>query len=106
MDADELYEMKRSRELEIEEAFFIWHYSIPDQFTQKPARTYKIGDKYVVELSYLDKQCTMKLEIDREYYDKVDRYVREFVTKYDKDDYDMGYIIVYIAQMIIKGGEE
>lgn len=104
MDADELYEIKRSKELEIEEAFFIWRYDICDRF--KPARNYKIGDKYVIELSNIDKRCTMKLEIDREYYDKVDKYVREFVTKYDKDDYDMGYIIVYIAQMIVEGGEK
>lgn len=104
MDTDELYEIKRSRELEIEEAFFIWRYGIPDGF--RAARNYKIGDKYVMELSYIDKKCTMKLEIDREYYDEVDQYVKEFVTTCDNEDHGMGYIIIYIAERLMKGVEK
>ena len=92
MDTDELYEMKRSRELEIEEAFFIWYYGIPKGFT---ARTnYKIGDKYIIELSNIDKKCDIKLEIDRKMYDIVDNYV----TTRDTDTIDMWDIMEYYRQ--------
>ena len=92
MDADELYEMKRSRELEIEEAFFIWYHGIPKAFT---ARTnYKIGDKYIIELSNIDKKCDIKLEIDRKMYDIVDNYV----TTRDTDTLDMWDIMEYYRQ--------
>ena len=92
MDIDEMYEMKRSKELEIEEAFFIWYYSIPDGYT---ARTnYKIGDKYVIELSFIDKTCDIKVEIDRKLYDIVD----QFVTTHDENTYEYDDIVHYIIK--------
>lgn len=92
MDTDELYEMKRSRELEIEEAFFIWFYSIPEDF--RATENYKSGDKYVIKLSTNDKKCTMKLEIDRKMYDIVDNYV----TTRDTDTINMKDIMTYLIQ--------
>lgn len=92
MDADELYEIKRSKELEIEEAFFIWYYGIPKGFSSRT--NCKIGDKYVIELSNIDKKCDMKLEIDRKMYDIVD----EFVTLRDTDTIDMWDIMEHYRQ--------
>lgn len=92
MDTDEIYEIKRSKELEIEEAFFIWYYSIPKCFTSRT--NHKTGDKYVIELSNIDNKCTIKLEIDRKMYDIVD----EFVTSRDTDTIDMWDIMEYYRQ--------
>ena len=92
MDADTLYEMKRSKELELEEAFFIWYYGIPKWFISRT--NYKTGDKYVIELSNIDKKCTMKLEIDREMYDIIDKYV----TGCDTETVDMWDIMEYYRQ--------
>lgn len=92
MDADELYEERRTRELDLEEAFFIWYYSIPKAFFSRT--TYKTGDKYVIELSNIDKKCTMKLEIDREMYNIIDNYV----TTRDVNTIDMWDIMEYYRQ--------
>lgn len=91
-DIDEIYEMKRSKELELEEAFFIWYYSIPKAFISRT--NYKTGDKYVIELSNIDKKCTMKLEIDRKMYDIIDDYV----TGCDTETVDMWDIMEYYRQ--------
>ncbi len=91
-DIDEIYEMKRSKELELEEAFFIWYYSIPDCF--RAWTNYKTGNKYCIELSTNDKKCTMKLEIDRKMYDIVDDYV----TGCDIETVDMEDIMEHLRQ--------
>jgi hypothetical protein len=92
IDIDELYEIKRNKELEIEEVFFVWYYGIPRGFASQT--NYKIGDKYVIELSNIDKKCDIKLEIDRKMYDIVD----EFVTSRGTDTIDMWDIMEYYRQ--------
>ena len=92
MDEDTLYEERRMRELDCIEGFFIWFYSIPDDF--RAWTNYKQGDKYVIELSTNDKKCTMKLEIDREMYD----IVNDYVTTRDTNTINMEDIMHYLIQ--------
>lgn len=87
MDEDTLYEERRMKELEYTEAYFLRRFSIPDCFTAWT--NYKIGDKYVIELSNNDKNCTMKLEIDRDLYRKVDNIVTSCdITTLSLEDID------------------
>ena len=96
MDEDTLYEEKRLDELDCIQGFFIWFYSIPDDF--RAWTNYKQGDKYVIELSTNDKKCTMKLEIDRKMYDMVNDYV----TTRDKKPDDMWNIMHYLMGKLDK----
>lgn len=80
IDEDLLREEKRLEELERIENFFKFYYSVSSGFESKT--NYKIGDKYVIELSYFDDSCDLKLTIDRKLYDFVDSYVRT----HDKED--------------------
>lgn len=73
IDEDLLREERRLGELDLIQDFFIWFYSIPEDF--RAWTNYKQGDKYCIELSTNDKKCTMKLEIDRKMYDIVNDYV-------------------------------
>ena len=59
------------------------------KFVQK-----KIGDKYVIELSNIDKNCDMKLEIPRKSYDIID----QFVTTRDTNTIDMWDMMEYYRQ--------
>lgn len=74
IDEDLLYEERRMKELDKIEAYFLHFYNIPEAF--RAWTNYKMGDKYVIELSNNDKKCAMKLEIDRDFYRKVDDIVR------------------------------
>lgn len=100
MDADELYEMRRTVQLDVEEAYFLSRYSIPDGF--RAWTNYKQGDKYCIELSNNDKKCNMKLEIDREFYDFID----DFVTSCDIETLNVDDIIEYVDENYIEGGEK
>ena len=92
IDEDLFREEKRLDELECVEAFFIWYYGIPKGF--RAWTNYKQGDKYVIELSNIDKKCAMKLEIDRKMYD----IVNDYVTTRDTDAIDMWDIMEYLRQ--------
>jgi hypothetical protein len=92
IDEDLFREEKRLDELDRVQSFFIWFYSIPDDF--RAWTNYKQGDKYCIELSTNDKKCTMKLEIDRKMYDIVNNYV----TLRDTDTINMEDIMHYLIQ--------
>lgn len=92
IDEDLFREEKRLDELDCIQGFFIWFYSIPDDF--RAWTNYKTGDKYCIELSNNDKKCTMKLEIDREMYDIVNNYV----TTRDTNTINMEDIMHYLIQ--------
>lgn len=96
MDEDTLYEERRMKELDCVESFFIWYYGISKRF--RAWRNYKMGDKYVIELSNIDKKCTIKLEIDRKMYDIIDNYV----TGCDTETVDMWDIMEYYRQELDK----
>lgn len=100
MDEDTLYEMRRTVQLDVEEAYFLSRYSIPDGF--RAWTNYKQGDKYVIELSNNDKKCKMKLEIDREFYDFID----DFVTTCDIETLNVDDIIEYVDENYVEGGEK
>lgn len=74
IDEDLLREEKRLEELEKIENFFKWYYSVPKGFESRT--NYKTDDKYVIELSFYDNSCDLKLTIDRKLYNLVDSYVR------------------------------
>lgn len=96
IDEDLFREERRLDELDLIQDFFIWYYGTQKGFT---ARTnYKTGDKYVIELSNIDKKCTMKLEIDRKMYDIVNNYV----TTHDIHTIDLWEIAVYYRQELEK----
>ena len=92
IDEDLFREEKRLDELDCIQGFFIWFYSIPDDF--RAWTNYKQGDKYVIELSTNDKKCAMKLEIDRKMYD----IVNDYVTTRDTNTINMEDIMHYLIQ--------
>lgn len=100
MDEDTLYEMRRTVQLDVEEAYFLSRYSIPDGF--RVWTNYKQGDKYCIELSNNDKKCNMKLEIDREFYDFID----DFVTTCDIETLNVDDIIDYVDENYVEGGKK
>ena len=94
MDEDTLYEEKRMKELDCVEAFFIWYYGISKRF--RAWRNYKMGDKYIIELSNNDNICEMKLEIPRKFYDIINNYV----TSRDVETIDMWDMLAHYTQKI------
>jgi hypothetical protein len=99
IDEDLLREEKRLEELERIENFFKFYYLVSNGFKSKT--NYKTGDKYVIELSFFDNSCDLKLTIDRKLYNLVDSYVRT----HDKDEENYADIVNIIINDY-KGDEE
>jgi hypothetical protein len=99
IDEDLLREEKRLEELERIENFFKFYYLVSNGFKSKT--NYKTGDKYVIELSFFDNSCDLKLTIDRKLYDLVDSYVRT----HDKENEEKINIVKEIIYNY-KGDEE
>lgn len=77
MTEDELYENKRMEELEYIQDYFVYHiYKLNVHGNQiKKSSNWKIGDKYIIEMTLKPNNAVLRLEIPRDYYDKINSIV-------------------------------
>ena len=77
MTEDELYEMKRMEELDYIRDYFMYHiYKLNVHSNQiTSSSNWKQGDKYIIEMTLKPNGAKLRLEIPRDYYDKINRIV-------------------------------
>lgn len=77
MNEDELYDMKREEELGYIQDYFVYHiYKLNVHSNQiKQSSNWKQDDKYIIEMVLKPNDAVLRLEIPREYYDKINSIV-------------------------------
>lgn len=77
MDEDTLYEERRMEELEYIRDYFLYHiYRIQIPAQNIISRSdWKSGDKYIIEMTLKPNHAVLRLEIPRDYYNKIDLLV-------------------------------
>lgn len=77
MTEDELYEMKRMEELDYIRDYFMYHiYKLNVHSNQiTSSSNWKQDDKYIIEMTLKPNSAKLRLEIPRDFYDKINRIV-------------------------------
>lgn len=77
MTEDELYEMKRMEELDYIRDYFMYHiYKLNVHSNQiTSSSNWKQDDKYIIEMTLKPNGTKLRLEIPRDFYDKINRIV-------------------------------
>ena len=77
MTEDELYDMRREEELEYIKDYFVYHiYKLNVHSNQiTSSSNWKQDNKYIIEMTLKPNGAKLRLEIPRDYYDKINRVV-------------------------------
>jgi hypothetical protein len=77
MTEDELYDMRREEELGYIQDYFVYHiYKLNVHSNQiTSSSNWKQDDKYIIEMTLKPNGAKLRLEIPRDYYDKINRIV-------------------------------
>jgi hypothetical protein len=77
MTEDELYENRRMDELNYIQDYFVYHiYKLNVHSNQiTSSSNWKSGDKYIIEMTLKPNGAKLRLEIPRDFYDKINRIV-------------------------------
>ena len=77
MNEDELYENRRMDELDYIQDYFVYHiYKLNVHSNQiTSSSNWKQGDKYIIEMTLKPNGAKLRLEIPRDYYDKINSVV-------------------------------
>ena len=77
MTEDELYDIRREEELGYIQDYFVYHiYKLNVHSNQiKQSSNWKQDDKYIIEMTLKPNGAKLRLEIPRDFYDKINRIV-------------------------------